>query len=117
MFGEWCGGEETGLQKKPIGAYAHRKGVKDGKVTYETEFVIPDDFGEIGAVLVENEHHREMFLQDIILHGVPYGPIHFNCSSFVASKSDDPQKRIFFTNKASSLPPQSLPFFWGSIRP
>ncbi|RVX13016.1 Linoleate 13S-lipoxygenase 2-1, chloroplastic [Vitis vinifera] len=91
---------KTGLEKKPIGAYAHRAAEKDGEVTYESDFVIPDDFGEIGAVLVQNEHHKEMYLRYIVLDGFPNGPIEFNCSSWVASKFDDPQKRVFFTNKS-----------------
>ncbi|KAM7528892.1 hypothetical protein LguiB_032302 [Lonicera macranthoides] len=34
---------------------------------YEYEFEVPSDFGEIGAVLVQNDHRHEMFLKTIIL--------------------------------------------------
>ena len=68
---------------------------------YESEFVIPGDFGETGAVLVQNEYRSEMFLKYIVLNGLPNGPIAFNCGSWVQSKFDDPEKRIFFSNKVS----------------
>jgi lipoxygenase len=50
-------------------------------------------------VLVENEHHREMFLEDIVIDGFSHGPIYLTCRSWVHSKFDNPQKRVFFTNK------------------
>ena len=70
-------------------------------VKYESSFEVPVDFGEIGAVYVENEHHKEMYLQDIILDGFSNGPVHVKCDSWVHSKYDNPQKRVFFTNKVS----------------
>ncbi|KAF5941400.1 hypothetical protein HYC85_022567 [Camellia sinensis] len=67
----------------------------------------PKGYGEIGAVLVENEHHKEMYLKQIVFHGFPPGgPVHVTCNSWVASKFDNPHKRIFFTNK-SYLPSQT----------
>ncbi|WJZ88545.1 hypothetical protein VitviT2T_007831 [Vitis vinifera] len=97
---------KTGLEKKPISGYARRTGQKDGEVIYESEFVIPGDFGEIGAVLVENEHKNEMYLKHIVLNGLPNGPIEFNCDSWVEPKFDKPEKRVFFTFK-SYLPSQT----------
>ncbi|KAE8039377.1 hypothetical protein FH972_011795 [Carpinus fangiana] len=47
-----------------------------------------------------------MFLKDIILSGFSNGPVHINCNSWVHSKHDDPQKRVFFSNK-SYLPSQT----------
>ncbi|XP_034687619.1 linoleate 13S-lipoxygenase 2-1, chloroplastic-like [Vitis riparia] len=96
----------TGLEKKPIGRYAHRVGQKDGEAIYESNFEIPGDFGEIGAVLVQNELRNEMYLKYIVLNGLPSGPIAFNCGSWVESKFDNPEKRIFFSNK-SCLPLQT----------
>ncbi|XP_061361375.1 linoleate 13S-lipoxygenase 2-1, chloroplastic-like isoform X1 [Gastrolobium bilobum] len=90
---------EAGLEKETIKAYAHKAGRDNNSVKYETDFEVPNDFGEIGAILVENEHHKEMFLETILLDGFPEGPIHFHCASWVHSKFDNPTKRVFFTNK------------------
>ncbi|KAK4608274.1 hypothetical protein RGQ29_001901 [Quercus rubra] len=98
---------KTGLEKDTIKGYAHwTKGEENGVVKYESSFEVPVDFGEIGAVYVENEHHKEMYLQDIILDGFSNGPVHVNCNSWVHSKYDNPQKRVFFTNQ-SYLPSQT----------
>lgn len=91
---------KTGLEKKPIKAYAHRVKQEENEVKYECEFEVPLEFGEIGAVLVENEHHKEMFLKKISFHGYPEGPVNVTCNSWIASKFDNPQKRVFFTNKS-----------------
>ncbi|KAK3199076.1 hypothetical protein Dsin_022491 [Dipteronia sinensis] len=72
---------------------------KVGYVTYEAEFEVSEDFGEVGAILVENEHHKEMFLTDVVLDGFPNGPITISCNSWVQSKHDNKPKRVFFTNK------------------
>lgn len=101
---------QTGLEKETIKAYAHRKIGRDEErdVNYEATFDVTADFGEIGAILVENEHHKEMFLKDIILDDVPGGSFTVHCFSWVHSKYDNPQKRIFFTDKSylpSSTPP------------
>ncbi|XP_050276549.1 linoleate 13S-lipoxygenase 2-1, chloroplastic-like isoform X6 [Quercus robur] len=90
---------ETGLEKDTIEGYAHKVGRGDNGVRYETIFEVPIDFGEVGAVLVENEHHREMFLEDIVIDGLPCGPLSVTCRSWVHSKFDSPVKRVFFTNK------------------
>ncbi|KAK6235651.1 PLAT/LH2 domain - like 10 [Theobroma cacao] len=97
---------KTGLEKARIKGYAHRMS-KDGQlVKYEAVFEIPVDFGELGAVLVENAHHKEMFLENIVLDGFPNGPVNVNCNSWVHSKYDNPRKRVFFTNK-SYLPSET----------
>lgn len=75
---------------------------------YEFDFEVPSEFGEIGAVLVENEHHKEMYFKTISLDGFPNGTIDFVCDSWVHSKNDNPEKRIFFTNKVSHPPPPSI---------
>ncbi|XP_058071102.1 linoleate 13S-lipoxygenase 2-1, chloroplastic-like [Magnolia sinica] len=97
---------KTGLEKKTIEAFARSGGRNDEVLKYEAEFEIPGGYGEIGAVLVTNEHHKEMFFDDIILTGFASGPITINCNSWVHAKSDNPDKRIFFTNK-SYLPSQT----------
>ncbi|KAL8129311.1 hypothetical protein V2J09_018466 [Rumex salicifolius] len=77
------------------------------EMKYEANFDVPLDFGEIGAILVQNVHQKEMFLSNIVLKGLPNGQvITIDCDSWVASKSENPEKRIFFTNK-SYLPSQT----------
>lgn len=66
---------------------------------YEATFVLPADFGNVGAVLVENEHSSEIFLKNIVLDGLPDGPVHLSCQSWVQPKHDSSTKRVFFTNK------------------
>ncbi|KAL5766720.1 hypothetical protein ACOSP7_017337 [Xanthoceras sorbifolium] len=98
---------KTGLEKPTIRGFAHRgETLKDGDVTYEAKFQVTPEFGEVGAIIVENEHHKEMFLQDILLDGFINGPVSINCASWVHSKYDNKQKRVFFTNK-SFLPSQT----------
>uniref|UniRef100_A0A2N9HGW0 Lipoxygenase n=1 Tax=Fagus sylvatica TaxID=28930 RepID=A0A2N9HGW0_FAGSY len=96
----------TGLKKDTIKGYAHKFSEEVEEVKYESSFEVPFDFGQVGAVIVENEHHKEKYLQDIILNGFPNGPVHVNCNSWVHSKYDNPQKRVFFANK-SYLPSQT----------
>ncbi|GLU19406.1 hypothetical protein SLE2022_356600 [Rubroshorea leprosula] len=90
---------KTGLEKSTIEAFAHRVGKENGDVKYEADFEVPLDFGKVGAVFVENEHHKEMFLDDIVIDGFPQGPVTISCGSWVHSKHDNPQKRAFFANK------------------
>lgn len=63
--------------------------------TYKCDFDNLEDFGEIGPVLVENEYNKKMFLKTIVLNN----NVAFTCESWVASKYDNPEKRIFFTDK------------------
>uniref|UniRef100_A0A6M2EUG3 Lipoxygenase n=1 Tax=Populus davidiana TaxID=266767 RepID=A0A6M2EUG3_9ROSI len=99
---------KTELEKPTIQAFAHRIGghVVEGDIRYEADFEVPLNFGEVGAIFVENEHHKEMFLQDIVLDGFPHGAVNITCGSWVHSKYDNDRKRIFFTNK-SYLPSQT----------
>ncbi|GAY49882.1 hypothetical protein CUMW_122460 [Citrus unshiu] len=91
---------KTGLDKSTIQDYARKIGADgDGNMQYESEFEVPSGFGEIGAILVENEHHKEMYLKDIVLDGLPNGPVNVTCNSWLHSKHDNKQKRVFFTNK------------------
>ncbi|KAK1435190.1 hypothetical protein QVD17_00951 [Tagetes erecta] len=70
--------------------------------TYKCNFDVPKDFGEIGAILVENEYSKKMFFKTIVLdNGVT-----FTCESWVQSKFDVSGKRIFFTDK-SYLPSET----------
>lgn len=80
---------------------------KGEDVKYEAEFEVPMEFGELGAVFVENEHHREMYVDDIVIDGFPSGPVKVNCASWVHSKFEHLQKRVFFTNKVWILAPSN----------
>ncbi|KAL5976048.1 hypothetical protein ACLOJK_020378 [Asimina triloba] len=91
---------ETGKEKEPIGAYARSTSHSSTEVKYEAHFEIPRGFGEVGAILATNEHHREMFFGDIVLTGIATDPVTIECNSWVHAKSDSPEKRIFFANKA-----------------
>ncbi|XP_073156416.1 linoleate 13S-lipoxygenase 2-1, chloroplastic [Henckelia pumila] len=89
---------KTGEEKATIKSYARRTSIKDNKAHYETgNFQIPEDFGEVGAILIENEHRTEMFLQKIVINGLPGGAVEVTCDSWIHPKSTNPVKRIFFT--------------------
>ncbi|KAH1100290.1 hypothetical protein AAZX31_13G060000 [Glycine max] len=98
--------QKTNLEKKTIKGHAQGVEKKERGVQYECTFELPSDFGNVGAVLVQHEHHKEMFLRSIVLHDVPYGPVHFTCNSWVQPKHDCPVKRVFFSDK-SYLPSQT----------
>ncbi|KAF8395884.1 hypothetical protein HHK36_019839 [Tetracentron sinense] len=91
---------KSGREKATVKDYALRLGQEENEVKYESDFVVPPDFGDIGAILVENEHHKEMFIKNIVLDGFPNGTVNVSCDSWVHSKFDNPEKRIFFTNKS-----------------
>ncbi|XP_040991051.1 linoleate 13S-lipoxygenase 2-1, chloroplastic-like isoform X1 [Juglans microcarpa x Juglans regia] len=97
---------KTGLEKETIKGYAHWKSQDEGEVKFESGFEVPADFGEVGAIFVENEHDKEMYLKDISLNGFPNGPVNLTCNSWVHSKHDYPHKRVFFVNK-SYLPSET----------
>lgn len=107
---------ETGLEKDTVKSYAHiRLGIrKPGEVKLEAKFKVPDGFGEIGAILLENEHRKEIFIGSIELEGFPNGPVTVSCNSWVHSKRDNPKKRIFFTNKVLDINffLQKCPFYF-----
>ncbi|KAG2675037.1 hypothetical protein I3760_13G165000 [Carya illinoinensis] len=97
---------ETGLEKETIKGYAQKTSHDEGEVKFESDFEVPSDFGEVGAIFVENERSKEMYLKDITLNGFPNGPVNFSCDSWVHSKDDYPYKRVFFANK-SYLPSET----------
>ncbi|KAF3637206.1 Lipoxygenase 2.3, chloroplastic [Capsicum annuum] len=97
---------KTGIEKPNIEAFARRGRNVNGDKIYEAEFVIPEDFGGVGAVLVENQHQKQMYVKNIVIDGFVHGKVDITCNSWVHSKFDNPDKRIFFTNK-SYLPSQT----------
>ncbi|XP_043693346.1 linoleate 13S-lipoxygenase 2-1, chloroplastic-like [Telopea speciosissima] len=97
---------KTRLEKDTVKGYAHWASQNEGNAKYEGKLVVSATFGDVGAVLVENEHPTELFIRTIVLNGSPTGSLNITCNSWVHTKSDNPQKRIFFTNK-SYLPSQT----------
>ncbi|WMV60358.1 hypothetical protein MTR67_053743 [Solanum verrucosum] len=93
---------KIGIEKPSIRIFANRGRDVDGETRYEANFVFPEDFGDIGAILVENEH-KEMYVKNIVIDGSPHGKINITCNSWVHTKFE---KRIFFTNK-SYIPSQT----------
>lgn len=87
------------MEKKPIKAFAGPAKKEGDKVKYDAHFKIEEGFGEVGGVIVTNEHHKEMHLIDIVITGYGNDPINIMCNSWVHAKDDSSQKRIFFTNK------------------
>ncbi|KAL2487877.1 Lipoxygenase 2 [Forsythia ovata] len=94
---------DTGSEKPKIKAYAHRRDKQDNETYYVSNFTVPEDFGEVGAITIENEHHKEMFVESIVIDGVYGGAINVTCNSWIHSKFDNKEPRIFFVDK-SHLP-------------
>ncbi|XP_027344673.1 linoleate 13S-lipoxygenase 2-1, chloroplastic-like [Abrus precatorius] len=90
---------KTNSERKTIKSNVHKIETKEDEVQYEATFDLPVDFGKVGAILVQNEDHKEVFLKNIVLDGFPHGPLQFNCDSWIQPKHDSPVKRVFFTNK------------------
>uniref|UniRef100_A0A0D9VQ87 Lipoxygenase n=1 Tax=Leersia perrieri TaxID=77586 RepID=A0A0D9VQ87_9ORYZ len=89
--------------------WCQKRGAKGDHVVYTAEFMVDADFGEPGAITVANRHNREFFLESIVVEGgLPCGPVHFACNSWVQSTRELPTKRVFFSNKPylpSDTPP------------
>ncbi|CAA0823858.1 Lipoxygenase 2- chloroplastic [Striga hermonthica] len=100
---------KSGLEKPTISSYAHKVDDNDNETYYEAKIEIPEDFGEIGAVIIENEHKKEMFVKEILLEGVlsSSGSIIVTCNSWVQPSNGNQEKRVFFNNKKSYLPSQT----------
>ncbi|XP_065874673.1 linoleate 13S-lipoxygenase 2-1, chloroplastic [Euphorbia lathyris] len=96
----------TNEEKETIKGYARKVSQKDGEIKFESKFTIPEEFGDVGAILVENENFKPFYLQNIVLEGFPNGALHFACESWVHSKHQNQRKRVFFTNK-SYLPSET----------
>ncbi|KAG2543038.1 hypothetical protein PVAP13_9NG717800 [Panicum virgatum] len=89
--------------------WCQKSGSKGEHVVYTAEFMVDSDFGEPGAITVANRHHREFFLESIVVEGgLPCGPVHFACNSWVQSTRELPTKRVFFSNKPY-LPSETPP--------
>ncbi|KAK1429094.1 hypothetical protein QVD17_11296 [Tagetes erecta] len=92
--------DPSGNEKETLKAYASCVGLlhDESKLyKYKFEFDVVDEFGDIGAILVENIRHKEAYIKDIVIDD---GNVIFPCESWIHSKYDNPDKRIFFTNKS-----------------
>ncbi|XP_004501997.1 linoleate 13S-lipoxygenase 2-1, chloroplastic-like [Cicer arietinum] len=87
---------KTKSKRETIKGNAKETEKNENDVHYEATFEIPVEFKNVGAVYVENEHDKEIFLKSIFLDGFPDGPLHFTCNSWIQPK---PIQRLFFTNK------------------
>ncbi|KAL5579580.1 hypothetical protein UlMin_012022 [Ulmus minor] len=79
--------------------WSKKYNVKAERVNYTAEFMVDSSFGTPGAIMVTNKHQKEFFLEAITIEGLACGPVHFPCNSWVQSKKDHPEKRIFFSNQ------------------
>ncbi|EYU46317.1 hypothetical protein ABFS82_04G054000 [Erythranthe guttata] len=97
---------ETGLEKPTVKANGRRSGSEDSEIYYKASFKIPENFGEIGAILIENKHYHEMFIKSIVLSGLSStsastsDSVKFSCNTWVHHRSDGLQKRVFFADKS-----------------
>jgi lipoxygenase len=91
--------ETNGSEKETVKGSAQCKEENEDDKQYEAEFELSRDFGKVGAILIENEQHKELFLKTIVLHGFPDGPLNLTCNSWIQPKQDSPAKRVFFTDK------------------
>lgn len=91
--------EETNSEKETIKGSAQYIDENEDEVLYEARFELSTDFGNVGAILIENEHNKEVFLKSIVLHGFSNGPVNLTCNSWIQPKNDTPAKRVFFTHK------------------
>lgn len=95
--------EETKTEKETIKGSAQNTEEKEDEELYEAEFELSTDFGKVGAILVENEQHKELFIKNIVLHGFPDGPLNLTCNSWIQPNNDSSVKRVFFTDKVIFL--------------
>ncbi|KAJ7961635.1 Lipoxygenase [Quillaja saponaria] len=96
---------KTGLEKPTIKAKAKKIEEKGDALKFEAEFKVPPNFGDVGAVYIDNDLNLELYLKEIVLDGFPYGPVILTCNSWV-QPNDTVPKRVFFSNK-SYLPSET----------
>lgn len=68
---------------------------------YKNKINIPEDFGEIGAVIVElQEDVNERFIDSIFIEKqTPHKLVMFSCKSWVQPRGVIGHRRIFFSTK------------------
>lgn len=68
-------------------------------VEYDANFTVPHDFGNPGAILITNLHGKEFYMLEIVIHGFDGGPVFFPANSWIHSRKDNSESRIFFKNQ------------------
>ncbi|KAM0860348.1 hypothetical protein ACQ4PT_046611 [Festuca glaucescens] len=99
---------ETGKEKTSIPGDAYYWGtdpIRGHEFLLEAIFDVPVSFGPIGAVLVENEVDKKMFLINIVVSpdNNESASVTFEGNSWIKPKSGDTVKHVFFPLKYSSI--------------
>ncbi|KAH7439858.1 hypothetical protein KP509_04G079300 [Ceratopteris richardii] len=72
----------------------------DGNEFHSLTFMVEEDFGEPGAILIKNHHPNWFFLEHVTIHMPSGSDVHFQCSSWVYPNKDYGDiPRVFFSNK------------------
>ncbi|XP_024542113.1 linoleate 13S-lipoxygenase 3-1, chloroplastic-like [Selaginella moellendorffii] len=90
----------SGLGRRSKNTTLRKVSTGEHTVEYAGEFIIEDQFGKPGAILVANRHKAEFFLETISLQGLKTGLISFSCYSWVHSQENEVSQRVFFSNEA-----------------
>ncbi|XP_022148710.1 linoleate 13S-lipoxygenase 2-1, chloroplastic-like [Momordica charantia] len=92
---------KTGSEKARIKVEARLSSEDPKEEIYEASFEVGPDFGEIGAVIVENPNEKEMYIKEVDLTGLASGPSTITCNSWVQPPTVLPKvQRVFFTSKS-----------------
>ncbi|KAH7447053.1 hypothetical protein KP509_01G089200 [Ceratopteris richardii] len=72
----------------------------DDQESYSLTFIVEQNFGEPGAILIKYYHPNWFFLEYITIHMPSGSDVHFQCSSSVYNNTDyGGTPRVFFSNK------------------
>ncbi|GJM97973.1 hypothetical protein PR202_ga14943 [Eleusine coracana subsp. coracana] len=101
---------ETGEEKTTGQIEAKYVSNKDDFYTFEASIKVSGSFGTVGAVRLDNDHEREMFIKDVTVFpdGDESDAVSFHCESWVIDneKNFNDDRRVFFPLK-SYLPSQT----------
>uniref|UniRef100_A0A0D6QUV2 Lipoxygenase n=1 Tax=Araucaria cunninghamii TaxID=56994 RepID=A0A0D6QUV2_ARACU len=95
-------------KKAALKGWLYKSAIPAEKIEYSADFAISSDFGQPGAIIVSNEHNQEFYLESIVIQGLVTGPVFFSCNSWVQPQKDNPEQRVFFSDKPY-LPSQTPP--------
>lgn len=79
--------------------WKHLKVIEAERSTHRIEFEIDSNFGFPGAIIVTNKYEKEIFLEGFSIEGV----VDIACNSWVQPEKVHLEKRIFFSNKVTTL--------------
>ncbi|XP_021753065.1 linoleate 13S-lipoxygenase 2-1, chloroplastic-like [Chenopodium quinoa] len=94
----------TSVSGKELEEHAYR--IWSLHTEFSASFKIRDDFGDVGVISITNEQKEEVFIQKIVLASSSSGCSEIICNSWLHSKYDNPEPRVFFTHKPC-LPSQT----------